>query len=501
VNQAAKECFQMMNKGEPRTAKCLLSFLSALCASGGLDVCDEDKGFGPTMLQPILDRVSNGQSQFEQDQHAALFVSIMPVCANALSSGSWDVQAAMEVVGHHMSNRLGLYSSPASVCSLKSKPRGEEEEEESLKVQDSLEAMWEEVLEMSKTKFSDVPSCRSFVWTELKDELCDAIATQIDLSVDAEATALTLSWQPIQQSLIFPVVNVFSSNCGEFGRALSSLPRLSSVLLKDLCVDVLYAFEPIVLWNGLVQGTLETAAQQLLSLAHVVEGIRADFLVVETILSLAVVPSSYLNEVSTGRGVDLLAGGRSSYFGLMLLELCKIDVKSCEPIAIAFDVLWQSLDQLDDTCALRAAELLAHHLNNTKFRWPFWQRWSDSLDFDDDLSVEIRFLRHVFGVAVNLNHSTSRLTLFLSEVGAELPSELMNLLPPTSSPSLNEEGSDEDEKYGQMKATIRDSLFAQVDLAERRRLLGAEGLIGQASDSTHQLAQYITSIKVDIFAV
>jgi hypothetical protein len=52
-----------------------------------------------------------------------------------------------------------------------------------------------------------------------------------------------------------------------------------------------------------------------------------------------------------------------------------------------------------------------------------------------------------------------------------------------------------------MKATIRDSLFAQVDLAERRRLLGAEGLIGQASDSTHQLAQYITSIKVDIFAV
>lgn len=489
MNEAVKEVFVSMNKGEPRTAKCIMSFLASLCVSGGLDVCDETLGFGPAVLQPIVDRVATGASQFEKDQCALLLVSILPICAKPLSKGAWDFEAAMSIIEQHMSSRLSLFSANQStLCGMMS---AVDEEEDSLKVLDNLETMWNEVVEMRGNDFSaDLASCQCFVWPDLSEELGEAIATQVQVPSEA----VTLVWESAQPSLIYPSVSLFDSKCGEFGKALSALPSLSRVLLKDLSVDLLYAFEPIVQWNGLVQGTLETAGQQLLSLAHVVPGIRADFLVVETVISLAIIPASYLNESSSGRGADLLSGGHSCYFGLMLLELCKIDVKSCEPCAIAFDVLWQQLDSLEDTCSLRAAELLAHHLNNTKFRWPFWQRWTDSVDFDDDKSVECRFLRHVFQVTVNLNHSTERFKLLISEIGAELPDQLLALLPPRFSPFLG--GDDHDDKYRRVAADICQRLSSQVDGAEKRRLLSAEGLMGPPAESANELAQYIASTKV-----
>ena len=154
------------------------------------------------------------------------------------------------------------------------------------------------------------------------------------------------------------------------------------------------------------------------------------------------------------------SGGESAFLGRALLELCKKDVRVCDPIAAGVELLYQRLDALDDVAAMRLANVFAAHLNNTKFRWPYWRRWAGSLpstdaamtekssssggggggggggddddddDEEDDMDKEVRFLAHALRTVVALNHSSPRFRQLLASLEADLPPAIEALLPP-----------------------------------------------------------------------
>ena len=364
-------------------------------------------------------------------------------------------------------------------------------------------------------------------------------------------------WHARAACLVVPHLPLFDARCGPPGAQLASLPLGLECVLRELSADVLAAFAPVVRWNGVIQGSHEVLAKQLLGLKHqysfpslhqggaskdddataidaAMQPLRADYLIVETLLALAVAPPS----AATGQGIgseaaaaavgqgfshggcSLRSGGSAAVLSRALLEVCKADEQARNPIAVGLEVLWQRLALLDDASSLRAADLLAHYLNNTSFRWPFWRRWAAQLqeededrDDDDDLaggggggggteelpSLERRFLRRCLGTAASLNHSSSRLEALLRSKGAELPPPIAAMLPPALSPNtpllgpggsgggdamdLNPHGwwrgAFPSESVARLARDVRDQLSAQLDAATRRRLMAAEqGLAG-----------------------
>jgi hypothetical protein len=121
-----------------------------------------------------------------------------------------------------------------------------------------------------------------------------------------------------------------------------------------------------------MQGTMETAASQLLSLAFLLNSssstaaaassssssaaaaaaagtaaeFRSDYLVVETVLPLALAPplpvavAPHACGGGGGAGIQgsLTSGGGAAYLGRVLLEMCKLDKRACDPIAVAVEV-------------------------------------------------------------------------------------------------------------------------------------------------------------------
>jgi len=338
-----------------------------------------------------------------------------------------------------------------------------------------------------------------------------------------------------QASLLHPLLEVFDSRCGGGAKHLVGLDPWQRLVLKELCADTLAAFKPVVRWNGLMQGTMETAASQLLSLKLLLDptttksssggggDFRSEFLVVEVVLPLALAappPTSQALHACGGGGHGnqgcLVSGGGSAYLGRMLLEICKLDKSACDAIAVAVEVVYQRLDSMDCASALRVAELFAHHLGNTKFRWPFWQRWASALEDNEDdgsqVSSERRFLRHTLSVAAHLNHSSARLTQLLASIEASLPPTIAELMPPplvphskvlfpttttatTGSSSSSSSGggmADEGEEGAadpselsaevyRVAREVRDRVRMQLEQASKRRFLVADGTLADPS--------------------
>jgi len=295
---------------------------------------------------------------------------------------------------------------------------------------------------------------------------------------------------------------LFDSRCGAPARGLVDLTPVAALVLKGLCLDTLACFRPRVRWNGIVQGTLETLSAQLLALRHVTTGaVRADYLVAEVVLVLAVAPQ----DTPWGLAAVGPCGGAAALLGRTLLEVCKLDKLACDPIAVGIEVLYQRLGTMDDASAWQLSELLAHHLNNTKFRWPFWRRWAAALaeaeeDDEEETGEEERFLRHSLCLCAHLNQSTPRLTTLLASLGAELPDPIARMLPPPLAPDtpvvrpqgldgVQGHAYDEDPgALGSLEAVkvakeLRDRLRMMVELADKRRYLAAEGVSSNSGRS------------------
>ena len=152
---------------------------------------------------------------------------------------------------------------------------------------------------------------------------------------------------------------------------------------------------------------------------------------------------------------ELVSGGDSAFLNRILLELCKAARSMWDPLMAGVAMLYERLDSLDDVASMRLANVFAHHLNNTKFRWPYFRRWAEAFptneamesssnsavaassnaedddddDEDEDLDREKRFLTHSLSMLAALNHSTPRLKQLLSSLGADLPPQLEAMLP------------------------------------------------------------------------
>jgi hypothetical protein len=115
----------------------------------------------------------------------------------------------------------------------------------------------------------------------------------------------------------------------------------------------------------------------------------------------------------------------------------------------------------------------------------------DSIDLEDERSVELRFLKHVLGVASNLNHSSSRFLLLLKDIEAELPSQLLTYLPPPLSAQFSSSTTFNTSEYHSIYREIKDLIESQLGDATKRFLLNAEGLVGPPSGISTQLTELI----------
>jgi hypothetical protein len=127
------------------------------------------------------------------------------------------------------------------------------------------------------------------------------------------------------------------------------------VVLKDLVVDLFFAFRPVVEWNGVVKGLYQTAVDQLLAVLYLLpkdvrEGLKVEYLVVETLLTLALAPVPTHRTLVDFHGVSSHALAQlpaarnpfnAMYLNRMLLEMCKHNMSVCDPIAVGVEMLFQ----------------------------------------------------------------------------------------------------------------------------------------------------------------
>ena len=145
---------------------------------------------------------------------------------------------------------------------------------------------------------------------------------------------------------------------------------LDRYFIAETMRDCLVSHESYVSGTGVQQGSAKTAAEELLSVYHVLSGENPssglEYAILETILALIAQSTEY-------------GTLRHLFLSRVLLELVRLEPSRLSPaLAVAMTNLFQDyLPSLGPSARDNLSRWFAFHLINTEYQWPsaYWQLW------------------------------------------------------------------------------------------------------------------------------
>ena len=235
-------------------------------------------------------------SQAEGDQYAFFLLCILPLCGSKLiSDWSEGLESILSNISRYMDSRQPLFETgqdgAPGICAVLDDTEAEEDDEmgeESetvIKASDTLTEYWEYAnkLRASMVAKEDlsgdtIESPMNWIWTQMSEELEDVEpvsacqSTRLEsndskmdggaedtgeapgsLPVPAPFASGIPAWRSTKKPgdcLVRPVMQIFTQRVRQ-ASALLALSPSKRLVLKDACMDVLYAFCPIISWQGI----------------------------------------------------------------------------------------------------------------------------------------------------------------------------------------------------------------------------------------------------------
>eukprot|EP01041_Mallomonas_annulata_P011069 gene11069-23133_t len=164
----------------------------------------------------------------------------------------------------------------------------------------------------------------------------------------------TISQSSVWMGLRF---QLFDAESSPEAATLSALSPLEKHLFDDLYCDTLRLFEPVVIDDGTLIGSIELLCKHLLAVNKLLPaGVRAEYFVVEVLLlQLIQIPSR-----------------RPPLVVRVLLELCRIMPEIPPALATGCTLLFQLAPALDLAAVRELSRWHASHLLNSEMSWPYW---------------------------------------------------------------------------------------------------------------------------------
>lgn len=380
--------------GNTLHAKLLLRFLCELANCGMVEVTGE-QGVCAYMRSLISRLDDDAVSSQHKDLSAYMVLSAIPSCCETLASEApEELKELLAQCQTFMSARQTSFDLSSNFRRVLSPPAT---------TPDSLVVLWQ-VIEPACADDGVPIKVHSITkpWRLLEDTLQGGTKHPLSEALPMLTTEVMDTF-PITAE--FPL---FDADSGGAAAAAASIPEVERVAVRDLITDSCSTFRPDCRWDGIRLGSLRNAAEQLLSVSEIAPAeCHSEYLIVEAVLLL----------------ILQFPQRDGAYLTQLVLELCRASPSTIPPaLACAVELLFRRLDELDYVAVEQLATWFAHHLNNTKFRWPFWQYWVDVANAEPNDRQRL-FVTRVLEVGARLSY-VDRI-----KCADGFPEELHSLLP------------------------------------------------------------------------
>lgn len=275
-----------------------------------------------------------------------------------------------------------------------------------------------------------------------------------------------------QGQWLLPKLCVFDKDTSpEAEQLCRTLSPLERYLAATYYTDILVNFQPVINDDGTKLGSVELLASHLLAVSRVFpseeeseENPHLEYLLVEVLFQQLLQPPTHLFQSNNAGNFKLI------------LHLCRRDPLFPPVVALAANIVFQMVPELQPASWREFARWFTFHLTNTKLTWPYWEFWiselksslSTSADRDVGFSGDATLVRSEGYSAQSIlihfvvDHCTR--ASIAEKIKRALPVELDNFIPFETRPYcplLDQEGQKVDNS---MTNGLNDASFSSVEI-------------------------------------